>query len=298
MSRPPREGPSGLWWIPAIAAGAAALAVGWAHYVEPRRLELTRYEIPLEGLRPEGEVTLLHLSDLHVDHLPWTPQQLVAALGADALAAPLLCMTGDFCDRPQALPRVEAVLGGLLHAMALRAERPVTALAIWGNHDRRVGVDALGAVLRRLGVQVLFDAAVRLPGGLWVAGLGERGRGRDGLPATLAAVPPGEPFVLLAHNPAVFPRAAAAGVPLTLAGHTHGGQVRVPGAERLLGHADGSRPYGPGGWYRQGEQALFVSRGLGTTFLPVRWNSRPEATLIRITADPGATPGARVPGRV
>lgn len=287
--------------MPAALAGAAALALGWAHYVEPRRLELTRYEIPLEGLRPEGELTLLHLSDIHAGQLPWSPQQLLGALGSEALAAPVLCLTGDFCDRAAEIPRVEAVLGRLLHAMAMRRGQPVTAFAVWGNHDRRVGTAALAPVLSRLGVHVLQDGATRLPGGLWVVGIsdvGRPGRQGDGLPRALAPVPSGEPFILLAHNPSVFPRAAAAGVPLTLSGHTHGGQVRLLGVDQLLGHGDGSRVYGPGGWYRQGDQALFVSRGLGMTFMPVRWNARPEATLIHLRADAAAPAGAAAaPGR-
>ena len=283
MSRPSRD--AGLWWLPAAAAGAAALAFGWARYVEPRRLELNTWEIPLERLTPAGETTVLHLTDLHAGSLPWTAQRLIQVLGPEALAAPVLCLTGDYCDRPDEVPRVEALLAVLLHAMALQGGRPVKAFAVWGNHDRKAGLPALRSVMARLGVAVLENAAMEVGGGLWVAGVGDSTTRQDRLSGALSGVPLGHPFLLLSHNPGIFPRAVEAGVPLTLAGHTHGGQVRLPGLGHLLGQGDASRPYGPGGWYRRGDQALFVSRGLGTTFVPVRWNARPEAAVIRLRAD-------------
>lgn len=283
--KPVRPGGSGLWWLPAAALGAAAVALGWARYVEPRRLELSAWEVPLEGLPPEAEATILHLSDLHVRSMPFSPRQLIAALGPAALAASVLCLTGDFCDRPGEVRFVETYLAPFLHAMALQQGRPVQAFAVWGNHDRKAGQGALTEVMLRLGVTVLHNAAAEIRGGLWIAGVGDPTTRQDRLEQALAAIPPGRPYLLLAHNPSIFRRAAAAGVPLTLAGHTHGGQVRLGGLERLADRGGGgSRPYRGGGWYRHDGQAIYVSRGLGTTFLPVRLGSRPEATLLHLKA--------------
>lgn len=290
MSRPERGGTPSLWWLPAAAVGAAAVALGWARYVEPRRLELSVWDVPLEGLAPEAETSILHLSDLHVDSMPLTPKQLIAALGAPALGCPVLCLTGDFCDRPSEIPAVEAFLAPILHAMAVQAGRAVSAFAVWGNHDRKAGEPALAEVMQRLGVTVLHNSAAQIGDGLWVAGVGDPTTHQDRLEQALGQVPPGRPFLLLAHNPAIFRRAAAAGVPLTLAGHTHGGQVRLGGLERLADRGGlGSRPYRGGGWYRHGDQAIFVNRGLGTTFLPMRFGARPEAAVLRLRSERSLT---------
>lgn len=284
MSRPDRGGASGLWWLPATAVGLAAVALGWARYVEPRRLEISTWEIPIEGLKPEAETTLLHLSDLHVGSLAFTPTELLGALGAEALGAPVLCLTGDFCDRSDEIGKVDAFLAPLLHAMAVHGGRAVQAYAVWGNHDKKVGIGALAPIMARLGITVLNNTAAHVGNGLWVAGVGDPTTRQDRLDEALGAVPEGAPYVLLAHNPCIFPRAVAAGVPLTLAGHTHGGQVRLGGFDKFAVQGGAARPYRTGGWYRRGDQAMFVSRGLGTTFLPVRWGARPEATVLRLKA--------------
>lgn len=275
---------SGLtWWLPAGAVGLAAAALGWARYVEPRRLEVTAWEVPLGGLAPQSAVSLLHVTDLHVGSVAISPQILMRLLGPAALSSRLLCLTGDFCDRPAEIPAVEAFLAPLLHAMALQSGQAVAAFAVWGNHDAKAGVPALRTVMGRLGVVVLENEAVKV-GDLWIAGVRDPTRHEDELERALAGIPPGEPFILLAHNPNIFPRAAAAGVPLTLAGHTHGGQVRVGGLQRLS--RTGRNKYGPGGWYRLGERALYVSRGLGTSFLPLRFGVRPEVSLFHLVEDP------------
>jgi hypothetical protein len=92
---------------------------------------------------------------------------------------------------------------------------------------------------------------------------------------------PGIPTLLLSHRPEIFPRAAAAGVEITLAGHYHGGQVKLglPGMGLSLAHL--RTPY-PEGLFRLGSAHLYVSRGIGTTFTPVRLNAPPEITLLEL----------------
>ena len=90
------------------------------------------------------------------------------------------------------------------------------------------------------------------------------------------------PTILLSHRPEIFPLAAAHGVPLTLSGHYHGGQIALalPGLKLSLAHL--LSPY-PEGLYRLKDSHLYVSRGIGTTFTPIRLNARPEVTLLRLT---------------
>jgi hypothetical protein len=90
------------------------------------------------------------------------------------------------------------------------------------------------------------------------------------------------PTILLSHQPEIFPQAARRSVPLTLAGHWHGGQVKMslPGLDLSIAHL--MSPY-PEGLYRIGASHLYVSRGIGTTGAPIRLNAPPEITLFRLT---------------
>ena len=91
----------------------------------------------------------------------------------------------------------------------------------------------------------------------------------------------------MSHRPEIFPAAAARGVALTLSGHYHGGQVKIslPGGDLSLAHL--RTPYAEG-LFRIGDSRLYVSRGIGTTFTPVRLNAPPEVTLLRLHRDPAA----------
>ena len=96
--------------------------------------------------------------------------------------------------------------------------------------------------------------------------------------AALRGIDPAVPTLLLSHRPEIFPQAAAAGIPLTLAGHYHGGQIKLWG----ISPAHFRTPY-PGGLYRINGSRLYVSCGIGTTFTPVRLNVPPEVTVLNLT---------------
>lgn len=100
--------------------------------------------------------------------------------------------------------------------------------------------------------------------------------------AALRGLDAATPTLLLSHRPEIFPEAARRGIPLTLAGHYHGGQVKLslPGGGLSLAHI--RTPY-PEGLYRINASRLYVSRGIGTTFTPVRLNAPPEVTLFHLT---------------
>ncbi|MCU0584952.1 MAG: hypothetical protein MUC46_02635 [Desulfobacterales bacterium] len=115
-----------------------------------------------------------------------------------------------------------------------------------------------------------------------VAGIDDLRSGSPDLTAALRGLEERLPTILLSHRPEIFPRAAAAGVELTLSGHYHGGQVKLslPGIDLSLAHL--RTPY-PEGLFRIGRSHLYVSRGIGTTFTPVRLNAPPEITLFELT---------------
>ena len=161
--------------------------------------------------------------------------------------------------------------------------------AVLGNHDRRAGADRVAAALARWsGWRLLRDevATIEVAGArLHLVGLEERpeGRAADALPDLVARVPGGEPFVVLAHRPSVLPVAAAVGVPLVLAGHTHGGQLAVPGVPRL-NVARLLRLGFEAGCYARDGTLLYVNRGLGTSGQRLRIGVPREISVLTLTA--------------
>jgi predicted MPP superfamily phosphohydrolase len=147
-------------------------------------------------------------------------------------------------------------------------------------------MEAIYAALRRVGIEPLVNRAVRLPiegGNLWIAGVDDLTEGRPDLLAALADAPAGAALVLLAHNPDIWLEPGVERTDLILAGHTHGGQIRLP----LLGaaHTQGTHltRRQAAGWFSRGRSRMFVSRGLGES-IPLRFGVRPQVALIRLVS--------------
>ncbi len=185
--------------------------------------------------------------------------------------------------------------------------RPITAagiptFAVLGNHDYSVNyrndpinqrmAAQLASTLEGIGIKVLRNQAVELSsaaGGppLYVAGIGSAWAGQDRPGETVAGIPAGAARVVLMHNPHSFPQLPAGTAPLALAGHTHGGQIRIPGLPRWS-WIDPVRdePSVADGWispdFGQQGNRLYVNRGLGFSTVPVRINCRPELTVLTL----------------
>jgi uncharacterized protein len=198
-----------------------------------------------------------------------------------ALRPDLVCVTGDVVDSPA------TDLDLWLPELA-RVTAPLGVFTILGNHDRWFGADRVAAALRRgTSWHVLRDEVATVHVGgvrLHLVGLEDDRRApAAALADLLERVPRGEPAILLAHRPSVFPDAAAGGVRLTLAGHTHGGQLAVPG----LPHVNPARFFvtrWDSGTFVDGESILHVNRGLGASGQRVRVGARPEITHVTFAA--------------
>jgi hypothetical protein len=131
--------------------------------------------------------------------------------------------------------------------------------------------------LGRHGITLLHDRNERV-GGLTLVGTDDVLAGDPDLEAAFAGV--SGPVMVLTHSPAIFPRVVRPGVRVVLAGHTHGGQVRIPGlGPFFLPRGSGDYPWG---WYEQDGAWMFVSRGLGWSVAPVRWGAPPEVAMIEL----------------
>jgi uncharacterized protein len=161
-------------------------------------------------------------------------------------------------------------------------------------------VTAMNAGLQAGGFTPLVNKAVRLQAAgadFWVAGVDDLTEGRPDLAAALAGVPEGALVLLLAHNPDVWLDPLAGRADLVLSGHTHGGQVRLPGfgAAHTQGtHLSRRRP---AGWFQRGPARMFVSRGLGES-IPLRFGVRPQIALIHWAPDACHSDSPAAPERV
>ena len=239
-------------------------------------LAVPHWPARLEGLRAAV------VTDVHAG-APGVRVDRVVALVREA-APDLVLLVGDYVD--------PTVLGGRGHVSPAavarelaRLEAPLGVHTVLGNHDWAHTGPGMLEALEAAGLPVLEDAAVRVEargGPLWIAGVSDAERRDPRVGEALAQVPEGEPVLLLAHEPDVVPYVPAR-VSLTISGHNHGGQVDLPLLRSLVIPSRHGVRYKAGHVVEHGRH-LFVSRGIGTSRLPIRLRSRPEIPLLRLVA--------------
>jgi len=276
---------SALWLSASIALVSylTGSALVLAFRPRPRSVELTRLEVGIPGL-PEAfdGYRILHLSDTHAG-LFVSPGALAARLrAAGSLDPDLIVFTGDLADRSFHCAEAAAGLLAGLHSGG-------GVVAVLGNHDHWIGEEQVARALSLRGVEVLANThlAVRRGGGaLYFAGVKDASYLRqDDLAAALACIPDGAPVILLSHTPDIVRKPPSARAALTLSGHTHGGQVVVPLLGPLYVPARLGRAYASG-LHEIGGRWLFVTRGLGEVFPPLRVNCPPEVALLTLRRAP------------
>jgi len=198
----------------------------------------------------------------------------------NALEPDLVLLAGDYIYHGVSLgsaPEVSAIAAVLGQ---LRA--PLGVVAVLGNHDWWDDGYAMWRELEANGVIVLENQAHRIGGvhdGFWIVGIADLTERDFDLRGALAQVDDDAPVILLSHQPDIFPEVPDT-VALTVAGHTHGGQVRLPFVPAIVPSRFGDRYVG--GHVRELGRDLYVSRGLGNTGLPVRFGARPELPVLTL----------------
>ena len=259
-----------------LRAGVVSLAVapfivsGYGAAYISRKGRVTELTLPF-GLA----IKVVQLTDIHAG-VYMTREDIRRYIDmVVALKPDVFVLTGDFISNSMAfLPEcMEEVV---------RVEARYGTFAVVGNHERWFGkTSALQAVFGTYDIPLLVNThrLIQTEGGpLAVAGIDDVRTGHPSLEGALRGLDSRVPTLLLSHHPEIFPQAAARGIPLTLAGHYHGGQIKLSGIS--LAHL--ITPY-PEGLFTIGRSRLYVSRGIGTTFTPIRLGVPAEVTLLHLT---------------
>ncbi len=287
-----------------IGGGIASMAAlsGYAFAVEPlARLNVTRYSLTPPGWTPGLKLRVVALADIHACE-PWMAASRIASIcrQANDLGGDVTVLLGDYAAGMNFVTRYVHSSEWAKSLATLTA--PLGVHAVMGNHDwwedktaqRNGSGPTFGhKALQDVGINVYSNRAVRLEKegqGFWIAGLEDqlalvpgkkwqrqRVKGLDDLEGTLAQVNDGDPVILLAHEPDIFPSVPSR-VALTLSGHTHGGQVRLLGYAPVVPSRFGDR-YAYGHMV-ENDCNLIVSGGLGCSLAPVRFGVPPEIVVI------------------
>lgn len=281
-------------WMIVLGLAMTGYMMVSATFVDVERADVYLRDLPeaFDG------TTILFISDIHVDAFnapsraagllaklqPYWPD--IVLLGGDYTSVdPATFLTGLF--RGEKLADIQAARRDALFDAIADFYAPLGKLGVKGNHD--APVPGLAASLMRGGFMLLEGEGVRLEkdgASLYIAGIPDHTTGDRTPDALAAAFRPGDCVIAVAHNPNSFPSLIEAGTrgtvyDLVLSGHTHGGQVIIPGFfERPFAWVGGTRFRT--GWYQEGDAHLLVSNGVGTTGLPIRLCAPPQAHVITL----------------
>jgi predicted MPP superfamily phosphohydrolase len=248
----------------------AQLALDEANSLSLEHVEIALSRLPkkLDGFR------IIQLSDTH--HSPFTSLEHIkrAVKIANRLKPDMFVLTGDYVSHEREyIAPVAGVLG------KLRAKHGVYACL--GNHDHWTDAGLVTHLLRGEGITVLVNEGLRFEtrrGSFWLAGVDDHMVGKTDVPSALKGSFPDEMKLLLAHNPIIFREAARYGVDLTLSGHTHGGQINLRDDEkRIL-----PRRRLKAGLHSRRNSQVYITRGIGTVVVPMRYQCPPEISLLEL----------------
>jgi predicted MPP superfamily phosphohydrolase len=272
-----------------IAGGAFAVKAFW---LEPRSLVVTRADIGVPQWPVDARpLQVAVLADIQPAGPHLTAERVAEIVAqVNALAPDLVVLLGDYVS----LMRLSTshVPPKATAAVLARLQAPLGVHAVLGNQDWWLDGRYLRRLLEDAGIKVYENEARQIETAagerLWIAGLADLSSRRADLPGTLAQVTDAAPVILLSHSPDVFPEVPER-VALTLAGHTHGGQINLPFLGRLFVPSRFGQRYAYGHIIEGGRQ-MFVSSGIGNAIVPARYGVPPEIVLLRVGA-PGPDGG-------
>lgn len=274
-----------LRWGRVFILGSLLAAGLWSFWWEPASLVTRQYEIQLQKWPSHfGELRIAVLADLHTGSPFNDLQKLESIVELTNLEEPdLILLAGDFV--------VHGVVGGTFVEPEISAgvlkhlHASLGVYAVLGNHDWWFDAARVRKALEDIGIPVLEDQSRKLTfknEKFWLVGISDYWEGAHDLNKALAGVNDDDPVIMFTHNPDIFPEVPS-NVVLTIAGHTHGGQVALPVVGRPIVPSKYGERYASGHIIEH-DQHLFVTSGIGTSILPVRFRVPPEISMVSVVS--------------
>jgi len=270
-----------------VTADAIILLLGlmlfWGFFIEPNRLVLRQETIEIENWPQSLDgLRIAVISDIHVGGSFIDDKKLRSIVDrTNQLQPDIIILLGDYMSSSGWIRR--RVEPEVFAPILKNFSAPLGTYSVLGNHDSWYDGQKVRAGLEQNGIKVLENEVIQINTrgtSFWLVGLADLWTRPQLIPETLAKVPEGQTVIALTHNPDIFPRLPAR-VPLLLAGHTHGGQVRFP----LIGSVVESSRFGERyerGHVFENNHHLFVTTGIGTSIMPVRFGVPPEIVLLTL----------------
>ncbi len=259
-----------------MAAGAAGAAALWQGIKNSKHLELSEIDVELPGLPEQfNDFRLLFITDTHLRQNTGKIDLILQK--CDEAKPDIICLGGDYCFT--SMSSASAIK--LFDALSERCK----TVGILGNADYRINEDTRKSWTRHLKLLINHSLCLTRYGKeLWITGVDDPHHDRDILPIALAPVPENATVILLAHSPEIINRPIDKRIKLILTGHTHGGQICMPDGKALYNNISLPMEFSSG-LHKVGDAKLYVSRGVGSTRVPVRFSCPPELTLIKLKAE-------------
>lgn len=261
--------------------------VAWAFVIDPNRLVTRQATLTIDRWPSSlSNLKIALLSDIHAggSYIDERKLRLIVAR-TNQLQPDLILIAGDFISGGRSHHDMEPdVFAPLLKEF----RAPLGVYAVLGNHDWWYDGEKVRRALEANGIKVLENEVAQVDTrgtSFWLVGLADLWTRPQRIGDAIANVPADAPLIALTHNPDIFPQLPP-GVSLLLAGHTHGGQVRIPFIGSVVSVSRFGDRYVAGHIVENGRH-LFVTTGIGTSIYPVRFNVTPEIVLLRINSSGG-----------
>lgn len=244
------------------------LTFTYSYFIETNWLEITHHQIKLNTISNQ-KIKIIQISDLHTKEINTIEEKVIKAVQSEN--PDFIFLTGDISTPGGTNSGYEKVL------MELKAKKAIYYIP--GNWEDWEPISDLPNILTRNNIIDLTNKSIRLDKNLWLAGFAHAPTGKPDL-GILRNIPSDSKIISIFHSPIFFDEVSHS-IDLAFAGHTHGGQIRLPKIGSIA-LPPGSGDYDQG-WFQKNRAKMYVNRGIGTSIVPLRFLCRPEISIFEIS---------------